>query len=90
VGAQAMEEAIAAGGCLSCCAPRSGRFFRILPIGVDLSLGGFVGFVRIFHIRIGGRCSPVSTLTVWEGGVGGGGHLVQVVKMNGERIFLGR
>src|ERR1035441_5089726 len=36
----------------------AGRFLGVLPVGVDLGLGGGARFVRLFHIRISGRGWP--------------------------------
>jgi len=43
----------------------------------------------VFSIFVlAGACGPISTLTVWEGRGGFGGHLVHVVESNGERFFV--
>jgi hypothetical protein len=51
VGAQAVQETIAAGGSLSGGGAGAGGFFRILTVGVDLGLGRGAGFVGWVHVR---------------------------------------
>src|ERR1022692_4033499 len=58
VGAQAVEEAIAAGCAFALGGAWAGRFLGVLPVGVDLGLGGCARFIRIIHMRIGGRVRP--------------------------------
>src|ERR1019366_457619 len=58
VGAQAVEEAIAAGCGFALGGAWAGRFLGVLTVGVDLGLGGGARFIRIIHMRIGGRVRP--------------------------------
>ena len=69
VGAQAVQEAVAAGCGFSFGGARAGRFFGVLTVGVDLGLGGGARFVRFCHIRIGGRGWPGPHLDT-RGGAG--------------------
>jgi len=58
VGAQAVEQAIAAGCGFSGCGARAGRFLGILPVGPEAGFGGGAGCVGIGHMRVIGRGSP--------------------------------
>ena len=65
IGAQAVEEAIAAGCGFALGSARAGGFLGVLTVGVDLGLGGgarFVRILRIFHVCISGAGGPVLNL----------------------------
>jgi hypothetical protein len=49
-GAQAVEEAIAAGGIFAFGSAWAGGFLRVPAVGVELGLGGRTGFIRIIHV----------------------------------------
>ena len=88
VGAQSMEEAIAAGCGFAFVCSRTSGFLGVLTVGVDLASVGLRGSF-VFSIFVwAGACGPVSTLTLWEGRGGFGWHLVQVAESNGAGIFL--
>jgi hypothetical protein len=58
VGAQAVDEAVAAGSGFAFGGARAGRFSGVLTVSVDLGLGGdarFVRVARIFHVVSSGR-----------------------------------
>jgi hypothetical protein len=88
VGAQAMEEAIAAGCVLALGGARASGFLSIPAIGLDLGFGGSAGFVSVIHIRVGGHVKPVSTLMLRAARDGQGTGSVQVIEGNGEEIFV--
>ena len=52
VGAEAVEEAIAAGCVFAFGSARASRFLCVLAVGVDLGLGGCARLISVFHIRI--------------------------------------
>src|ERR1019366_362979 len=52
VGAQAVEEAIAAGCVFAFGGFWAAGFFGVLAVSVNLGFGRFAGFIRIFHVRI--------------------------------------
>ena len=58
VGTQAVEEAIAAGCVFAFGGARAGGFLGILAVSIDLGLAGCARFIRIIHMRIGGRVRP--------------------------------
>jgi len=49
-GAQAVEEAIAAGGVFAFGSAWAGGFLRVPAVGVDLGLGGRARLIRIIHV----------------------------------------
>src|ERR1039457_1858626 len=58
VGTQAVEKAITAGSGFAFGGARAGGFLGVLAVGVDLGLAGGARFIRIIHMRIGGRVRP--------------------------------
>ncbi len=82
VGAQAMEQVVAAGCGLTFRGARTSRFLRVFAIRSDAGLAGGVLFVPVFHV-----CTVPFALMLW-GGIGEcGGHFGQAIENTGEVYF---
>src|ERR1039458_10216589 len=89
VGAQAVEEAIAAGCGFAFGCFWASLFLCVPAVGVDLGLAGGAGFIRAFHIHISGRVSPYLAFMLWGANRGFGWQFRQVVENRGEGILVG-
>src|ERR1039457_2764412 len=89
VGAQAVEEAIAAGCGFAFGCFWASLFLGVPAVGVDLGLAGGAGFIRVFHIHISGRVSPYLAFMLWGANRGFGWQFRQVVENRGEGILVG-
>src|ERR1039457_3780117 len=89
VGAQAVEEAIAAGCGFAFGCFWASLFLCVPAVGVDLGLAGGAGVIRVFHIHISGRVSPYLAFMLWGANRDSGGNFGKSLKIGGRKFSWG-